>query len=224
MQLSQATRRISAAAGAVALSATLIQAQATTSEPATATAGTATLATGVSIDEAASTDSIDSRMDFVLNEIDRFERLERGRRIIKNNACHDDYGALTLTGSNRRKRAFLIRHIKLDKSWFGVRSNPAGRITKSSWEHRPCCHIGPSILFFNQTQRVGGVEITHLVGKKRGARLTKPTQCARPYSGLTPGRLYIRALINHLNAAWAKRNFRDDPPRQLKHWPKSCLP
>ena len=198
---------------------------------------TATLLGSVAVAGAAGSDSIEPRMLFVLNEIDRFEQRESQRRIIKNNACHDDYGALTLSGSGRQKRAFLLRRIKLDsRGWFTVRSTPAGGVQKSSWEHKICGIFVRNVFFYKQVQRDGGVEVTHLVGRKRGES-TRPTQCARRYSESRPGSLYLRAFVNHLNQRWASRNFRKlwpteavykrlqkGPPRQLKSWPRGCIP
>ena len=196
-------------------------------------------------------DEINARMNFVLNEVVRFERLERPRRRVRNGAfCNDSFGYLVMVGSSAARRAFLRRHItvKNENGWF-YRSAPrtSGPITTRTRTPGICTPLVVDIRWRRQVQKVGGgVEIIHERGNKKNYQHLLPAGCDPFYDKYTPAALYLGGLVNHLNKAWSDRNRRvaqrsgpppDEltvastatrmmsapPPRYLADWPRNCV-
>ena len=209
------------------------------------------LVSGVAMVGEASAGSIDSRAQFVREEVARFEAQERRRRAVRNN-CTDYGGYLTIRGSRQDRWGFLRRYITIDDSgWFGVAATPSGKVTEGRWEHRHCgFFLVKNTFVHHQIQDVGrGIQVVHLRHRKRGRSYYSPRGCGNFYSRVSPAALYLRALVNHLNNEWAVKNeglvSRDElsrsamttmpageriarsssrPPKLLSHWPSHCLP
>ena len=211
------------------------------------------LVSGVAIVGEASAGSIDSRARFVREQLVQFENQERRRRAVRNNWCHTDYGHLTIRGSRQDRWGFHRRYITIDDSgWFRVAATPSGKVTDGRWEHRHCGFLVKNTFVHRQIQDVGrGIQVVHVRHRKKGRSDYSPGGCSNFYSRVSPAALYLRALVNHLNNEWAKKNeglvsldvlsqgamtgamttsreriarSSSRPPKLLSHWPSHCLP
>ena len=196
---------------------------------------------------------INARMKFVLDEVTRFESRERPRRRIRNGAlCSDSYGSLMMVGSNRDRRAFLLRHLGVNENgWFFRAATTRGPTTTQTSTPGLCTILVMDIRWRTDIQTVGGVKIIHVRGNKKNRSSYLPAGCDQFYDSVSPAALYVDGLLNHLNRAWSNRSRRvarrsgpppkertvaagamttsaSPPPftlapRYAAHWPSNCI-